>query len=1004
MAATIQTIQKPTRARALDTSGNNNHGQIYSGRALEFDGATDYLDTGLKFSETNHTIAFWAKMNAHAANGNIFDSRDSDDDGILIKVTSDEKFKYHLNDSDLESTHAYENTWVRVVCTYDGTTQNLYINGFLDDTDDVSKTVAVTGFDIIIGKQFTGSSVYYDGLLSDLQAWNTAWTAEDVLYDYNNPEQLALNRGGTSLTNSNLKIWYPMNDGHRGQQSYILDASNTGISDNLLTNPNFDSDISGWNTSNFDTFEWDSSNKRLHVKEEGAHWASVGQNITLSVGASYYYSFDGVKVGSTDLLVQEGSNTTIRNVTASGTYSGYFNATQASGFYFKVGAADGNFEWYLDNVVLKVINDKNHATTEFYGDEILATKNQGFESAITAADADDGWMGEDEEGTLNARIVRNSGDGQTGSYSGKITQAANAATRVLLREDSFVIGRTYRVQGSAKKPSSGGSTTITFGVGTGMNTTTSSNGSTLILGTSYAIIPAFDFVATATTHYIHFIVGGLNTNICYIDDLSVKEVGTASGWTDADQQLHIPQTALQSYNQLAWFDGTQGADNYIAFSDGSSDLNFQATDRTISFWFYPLEEDDENGYVMSKGTFGTGGDGSGWYIYYNSSTGVLQYYTNQTGANQPNNAPALTYGEWAHCAVVISDSGTDSTWYINGEADTPKTNHVAPASDTQNYNLMNRAGATKACGGSINEVSIWNKSFGPTEITELYNDGKALNARNHSSGTLLHYWRNNGLSTWTDIGKAGSLYNGTPTNITETMLITAGVDGSRDSQGFLMNRQRTTNSLNLLKQYGDNDSSSYAFIRNNPLYTGAVVPEWSFSLWVKFNRLPSDTAETAALIDGYIGNSTASIMVIIDADNVLSGRFYTDASGTYRHQTHDLDNDVGGVGYDASEEWKVDTWIHLAGAFKKLASDTTIFLYANGKQIAGSATAYTDAWQMHAANSSPIAIGGNLDSTTPTISDTMKGDCIIDDVCLYSKYLDADEIKRNYNAGKRSHR
>ena len=43
MPATIQTIQKPTRARALDTSGNNNHGQIYSGRALEFDGVSDYF-------------------------------------------------------------------------------------------------------------------------------------------------------------------------------------------------------------------------------------------------------------------------------------------------------------------------------------------------------------------------------------------------------------------------------------------------------------------------------------------------------------------------------------------------------------------------------------------------------------------------------------------------------------------------------------------------------------------------------------------------------------------------------------------------------------------------------------------------------------------------------------------------------------------------------------------------------------------------------------------------
>ena len=40
-----------------------------------------------------------------------------------------------------------------------------------------------------------------------------------------------------------------------------------------------------------------------------------------------------------------------------------------------------------------------------------------------------------------------------------------------------------------------------------------------------------------------------------MDNLKVVEVGTASGWTDADQQLDIPQTALQSYNQLAWFDG-----------------------------------------------------------------------------------------------------------------------------------------------------------------------------------------------------------------------------------------------------------------------------------------------------------------------------------------------------------------------------------------------------------------------------------------------------------------
>ena len=43
MAATIQTIETPKRWRAQDTSGNNNHGQIYSGRGLEFDGVSDYF-------------------------------------------------------------------------------------------------------------------------------------------------------------------------------------------------------------------------------------------------------------------------------------------------------------------------------------------------------------------------------------------------------------------------------------------------------------------------------------------------------------------------------------------------------------------------------------------------------------------------------------------------------------------------------------------------------------------------------------------------------------------------------------------------------------------------------------------------------------------------------------------------------------------------------------------------------------------------------------------------
>ena len=93
--------------------------------------------------------------------------------------------------------------------------------------------------------------------MSDIQVWDIAWTADDASYDYLNPESLALNRGGTSLTNSNLKLWYPMQDGHRGNQSYVLDASNTGLGDEVVTNGGFNGDFFDEDTGETDVSKAD---------------------------------------------------------------------------------------------------------------------------------------------------------------------------------------------------------------------------------------------------------------------------------------------------------------------------------------------------------------------------------------------------------------------------------------------------------------------------------------------------------------------------------------------------------------------------------------------------------------------------------------------------------------------------------------------------------------------------------------------------------------------------
>ena len=123
----------------------------------------------------------------------------------------------------------------------------------------------------------------------------------------------------------------------------------------------------------------------------------------------------------------------------------------------------------------------------------------------------------------------------------------------------------------------------------------------------------------------------------------------------------------------------------------------------------------------------------------------------------------ITYGEWHHMVVVYDDDvvGNDPLMYLNGESiDITSGGAITPVGDEASdashaLTIGNRSGATdRTFAGCITEVSMWNKELSQTEVNELYNDGKALDATTHSAspatGTdyLKGYWRNNGLATW----------------------------------------------------------------------------------------------------------------------------------------------------------------------------------------------------------------------------------------------------------------
>ena len=112
--------------------------------SAEFNGTSDYVQLPTPFSHITHTIAAWVYPNGTGSAMYFFDNRDSGGgDGIVISHWSDNTVLYQLDGSNIFSTKTFNNEWVFVVATYDGTTQKLYFDGSLEGSSIISKTLDV---------------------------------------------------------------------------------------------------------------------------------------------------------------------------------------------------------------------------------------------------------------------------------------------------------------------------------------------------------------------------------------------------------------------------------------------------------------------------------------------------------------------------------------------------------------------------------------------------------------------------------------------------------------------------------------------------------------------------------------------------------------------------------------------------------------------------------------------------------------------------------------------
>jgi hypothetical protein len=988
MATTIQTIQKPTKARALDTSGNNNHGQIYSGRALEFDGVSDYLTSNnmdMSGGDTL-TICTWVYSNTTGSGdeaivnqeGNFRLIRTAANELTFTVATSNNAwYNVTIASSDLQ-----DNSWNRIIALYDGSNMKIYINGTLSVTSssitgNILNTSAKT-FDI---GRTTLTSNLWNGNLCDLQLWNAAFTAEDVTYDYLNPEQLALNRGGTSLTNSNLKAWYPMNDGHRGQQSYILDASNTGLGDNVIVNGNFDTD-SDWTKGS----GWSISDGKAIFS--GSAFASLTpSSAPLISGKVYKITFDAT-VTNGSFKLQHNSVDIITEST-SGSYTAYITST-ATTFNIARASVGVQNDFTIDNIVIKPVNYKNHATTVFYGDEKVANGDMNVTDPATVTIG--GVAATVHDATFDdSTSITDHTDTDTNNKTIKVTGDSSSQYPLIRWSDGsnmgLVTGRTYYVEVWVYIPSSNSlidkvqlkvmdnaaSTELLSNVTTTTDTWTKLSGTFVDDDIARIDIVGIDTDGSS---------GGaqdFSSEVFYIDDLSVKEVGTASGWTDADQQLNIPQTALQSYNQLAWFPGQEGSDVTL-----DTTIDTLATAWSFSFWLFNMESGNSFDFII--------GAGSNRNLAVDNNSNRKLYYRDGDGVYNALSDEVIPEGKWLHI-VVTAIADTSITAYINGEAQTTSTTMAYGGSDPDTQLIVDRFMEGYSAGnyesrGSITEISYFaNTTLNQAQVNTLYNDGKAYDVEKDTTlwSACTAYWRNNGLAEWQD--RKGT--NDLNTNgVTETMLITAGVDGSRDSQGFIMNRQRATNSLNF------NTNTLADGLEDNAEHVNVLgridlgTSDFSISFWVyKFNDW-TDQIICSQYEDNnnrwYIRGSGATAKVMIYAASGGNSVLYDSDSTSLDNSTY------------------LENWVHIVCAVDRSAE---IKWYINGANTStGTVDGSGDEVSGQEGTSLTTSADFQIGRDANTAFDDHHFDGQIDDLLIYSKYLSAAEVKRIYNAGKRSHR
>ena len=308
-----------------DKSGNNNVGELFTGKALEFDGTNDYVSAnsfaGTLSNNTAFTFAIWFNSDKPTDErnfGNILISSGGTNQatnifkiGVNPRTTPDTGNNKNPGGIYFDDSYGYNNQvpssggvfyndgeWHRLVVSrpQGSGVQDLsfYVDGsYIGKADCNPYWNNMTVFDF--GQEWdpSGTSDHFEGKMSDIQVYDYAWDADDVTYDYANPNKLAIDNPNTDLVVTNLKGYWAMSEG-AGSLAY---DSGTNLEEELVDNGDFSNGTTvGWS---FDNLTADISNNTLKLTSTTPAYNRAYYNISTEVGKTYQMSVD-VKSGATN--------------------------------------------------------------------------------------------------------------------------------------------------------------------------------------------------------------------------------------------------------------------------------------------------------------------------------------------------------------------------------------------------------------------------------------------------------------------------------------------------------------------------------------------------------------------------------------------------------------------------------------------------------------------------------------------------------------------------------